>query len=81
MNRDLKDVVIVDDLVHSFAFQLNNGVPILKWCDNKKDCELRFLYRYLMKIKGFDDLREINKKCFHLEELALVPLEKFFKTK
>jgi CTD small phosphatase-like protein 2 len=28
-NRELKDIVIIDNLVHSFGLQLNNGIPIL----------------------------------------------------
>lgn len=28
-NRTLKDIVLVDNLVHSFGLQLENGIPIL----------------------------------------------------
>ena len=28
-NRSLKDMVIVDNAVYSFAFQLDNGIPIV----------------------------------------------------
>jgi len=28
-NRELKDIVIVDNLVHSFGLQIENGIPIL----------------------------------------------------
>ena len=30
-DRKLKDVIIVDNLAHSFGFQLSNGIPILEW--------------------------------------------------
>ena len=28
-NRSLKDIIMVDNLVHSFGLQINNGIPIL----------------------------------------------------
>jgi CTD small phosphatase-like protein 2 len=27
--RELKDIIIVDNATHSFAFQLDNGIPII----------------------------------------------------
>ncbi len=30
-NKKLKDMVIVDNLAHSFGFQIENGIPILEW--------------------------------------------------
>lgn len=36
-NTQLKDVIMVDNLVHSFGFQLDNGVPILEWQNDQKD--------------------------------------------
>lgn len=34
-NRSLKDIVMVDNLVHSFGLQLTNGIPILDFTNNK----------------------------------------------
>jgi CTD small phosphatase-like protein 2 len=28
-NKELKDIIMVDNLVHSFGLQLTNGIPIL----------------------------------------------------
>jgi CTD small phosphatase-like protein 2 len=28
-NRDLKDIIMVDNLAHSFGLQVTNGIPIL----------------------------------------------------
>jgi CTD small phosphatase-like protein 2 len=39
-NRDLKDIIIVDNLPHSFGLHLDNGIPILEWLDDKEDREL-----------------------------------------
>lgn len=34
-NRNLKDMVIIDNAVYSFGFQLDNGIPILPFYDDK----------------------------------------------
>ncbi len=34
-NRSLDNIIIVDNLVHSFGLQLDNGIPILEYIDNK----------------------------------------------
>jgi CTD small phosphatase-like protein 2 len=36
-NRQLSDIVIVDNLVHSFGLQIDNGIPILDFTNNKED--------------------------------------------
>ena len=69
-NRDLKDLIIVDNFVPAFSFQLENGVPILEWVGDKKDKELMYLTSYLLKAKDSDDMREFNKKNLNLLELA-----------
>lgn len=56
-NRDFKDIVIVDNAVYSFGFQLDNGVPILPFYDDPKDEELLHLIYYLKCLANHDDLR------------------------
>ena len=34
-NRTLKDLIIVDNLVHSFGLQIQNGIPILEYLKGK----------------------------------------------
>lgn len=48
-NRELKDIVMVDNLVHSFGLQLRNGVPILEYLDNSEDCEFIGLQKFLIE--------------------------------
>jgi len=69
-NRELKNMIIVDNLVHSFGFQVDNGVPILEWKGDKEDEELKYLANYLLEAKKSDDIREFNKEKLRLSELV-----------
>jgi hypothetical protein len=64
---DLKDIVIVDNSVLSFAFQLENGIPILPFYNNKCDNEMKILENYLISILLKDDLRIENSKYIKLQ--------------
>ena len=70
-NRDLKDLVIVDNMPHSFGFQIENGIPILEWFNDQNDTELKFLTKYLLEALNYDDFRSYNREKLKLEELAL----------
>ena len=78
-NRDPANMVLVDDIIHSFAFQLNNGVPVMKWDGRRNDKELKYLYKYLVKCSQAEDMRECNKKYFNLEGLAEISIAEIFK--
>ena len=67
LGRNLKDVVIVDNLVQSFANQLDNGVPIISWYDDREDKELFKLIKYLNLLAHVEDVREVNCRMFKLE--------------
>ena len=58
---DLKNIVIIDNSVLSFAYHLNNGIPIVPYYDSEEDSELSILGYYLLSIYNYDDLREANK--------------------
>lgn len=34
-NRNIDDIVIVDNAVYSFGYQIENGIPIIPFYDNK----------------------------------------------
>ena len=68
-NRDLKDLVIVDNAVYSFGFQLDNGIPIIPFYNNREDEELLHLINYINTLAFFNDLRDQNAKAFQLREL------------
>ncbi len=65
-NRNLKDIILVDNAAYSFGFQIENGIPVIPFYDNKADQELRHLIPYLKFLSSVDDLREINKQTFKL---------------
>ena len=66
LNRPLSQVVIVDNAAYSFGFQLENGVPIISWRDDKHDKELFNLIGYMKMLSEAVDIRELNVQTFHL---------------
>ena len=67
-NYNLKDIVIIDNSVLSFAYHLNNGIPIVPYYEGLDDKYLLSIAVYLSKIWDCDDLREKNKKVYNLEK-------------
>ena len=65
-NRKLSDVVIVDNAAYSFAYQIDNGIPIISWHENRDDKELLNLMDYLQSLVDVEDIREVNYETFHL---------------
>ena len=68
INRDLKNMVLVDNAAYSYAYQLENGIPILPYYHGQIDFELKMLEDYLMRMMICKDVREINNKTFKLGE-------------
>jgi CTD small phosphatase-like protein 2 len=68
-NVDLKNLIIIDNSVLSFSFQLENGIPILPYYDNKDDSEMKFLVKYLKHLSNNVDIRVENSKMMQLESL------------
>lgn len=65
-DRKLKNTVIVDNCAYSFAYQLENGIPIISWHDDPSDRELYNLMDYLKVLAGAHDIRDVNREVFHL---------------
>ena len=76
-NRDLKDMIIVDNAVYSFGSQLANGVPITPFKDDSEDREFQYLMNYLMILKDCDDMRELNKEAFKMEQVYQFELDPY----
>lgn len=69
-NRSLEDLVIVDNAVYSFGFQLDNGIPIIPYYEDPDDEELYHLIPYLDILAESEDVREKNREAFQLREMA-----------
>jgi len=71
-------MLIVDNSVLSFLFQIDNGVPILPFYTNRQDEELLHLTFYLNCLAeqaleeklGTSDVRLQNREAFGLQRLA-----------
>ena len=68
-NFNLKDLIIIDNSVLSFAYHLDNGVPILPYYEGNEDNELKILTYYLIFIYHDNDLRESNNNYINLRKL------------
>ncbi|EGR29951.1 NLI interacting factor-like phosphatase family protein, putative [Ichthyophthirius multifiliis] len=68
-DKDIKKMAIVDNLSHSYGFQIENGIPILEWKGDQKDEELKYLINYLINLSRQDDVRIYNQKKLKLKEL------------
>ena len=64
---NLKDIIIIDNSVLSFAYHLHNGIPIVPYYDEDKDGSLYVVGLYLKHIFNEEDLREANKKYINLD--------------
>ena len=67
-NYDLKDVVIIDNSVLSFAYHLDNGIPISPFYDSKVDSELLDIADFLIKYADEDDIRDKLKEVYKLNQ-------------
>lgn len=70
-NVPLANMVLIDNSVLSFAFHLDNGIPILPFYSNKEDNEMESLKNYLTKLCKYEDMIEHNSKMFNLKSLMI----------
>jgi Dullard-like phosphatase family protein len=69
-NIPLKDIVLVDNNMYSFAPQLDNGILINSFFCDKKDDELENVLSYLIEfILPADDVRKANEQFFGFKRI------------
>ena len=70
LDRDKKNLIIVDNSIVSFAFDLDNGVPINSFFGTEEnDKELLFLYSFLEEVAEQPDVRKNIQSSFRLSYL------------
>lgn len=62
MNRELKDLIIIDNSPISFAFSMENGLSIKSWFNDRNDRELMKLLPILKFLSKVNDVREYIPK-------------------
>lgn len=77
INRRLQDIVIVDNAAYSFGNQIDNGIPIISWHDDRNDRELFNLKDYLKLLAQAPDVREVNNRTFNLQTFYEDYIEEF----
>ena len=70
-------MIIVDNAVYSFGYQLDNGIPIIPFYEDKNDEELMHLIFYIECLAKCADVREQNRKAFQLKDLQEVDLQEY----
>ena len=70
LGRDMSNVVIVDNLVQAFGFQLDNGIPIASFYDDEQDIELLKLLSFLQKLVWVPDVRPLVMNKFRLKQIV-----------
>ena len=69
-DRELCDMVLVDNSIISMAFQIDNGIPVAPFYrTTKNDEELLFLHSYLDELYHVEDIRHQNTEKFKLKEI------------
>ena len=77
LNRELSRVLIVDNSILSFAMQIDNGVPIVPFYNDKNDSILLKLKDYILSLKDQEDFRFGNLTMFGMRYLYEPSVQSF----
>jgi Dullard-like phosphatase family protein len=67
-NRNPSEMILVDNLIYSYAANMKNGIPIKPFIDEKDDCELCFLANKLDGIKSYMEVADFLESCFRFSD-------------
>lgn len=68
-DRNLSDMMLVDNSIISFAFNLKNGIPIKAFVGEKNDDELLYMVTFLEEVYSQTDTCQFITNTFKLEVL------------
>ena len=60
--------VIIDNTPYAFGYQIDNGIPITSWFDDKIDTALKELIPFLQELVKAEDVRPVLRKKYKLKE-------------
>ena len=69
LNRDLKDLIILDNSPLAYSFDIDNGLPIKGWYEDKNDNELDKVYFILEFLSKVKDARNFIKRIVDNNEI------------
>ena len=72
-NRSIENILLVDNAAYSYFYQLDNGIPIIPYYDDKSDRELIKLLEFLKEIIKVSEetsrsLKILNSQYFKLDK-------------
>ena len=66
----MKNIILIDNSIYSFAAQLSNGILINSFYNDKNDTELYNVMSYLMNyILPEEDIRKVNEQFFNFQQI------------
>lgn len=68
-NMPIENMLLIDNSLLSFAYNLDNGVPILPYYHNKNDTEMTNLKNYLLKLAKRSNIVSDNAEVFKFKSL------------
>ena len=69
LNRDLNDIIILDNSPLAYSFDNDNGLPIKAWYEDRNDNELDKIYTILEFLSKVKDVRNYIKKFVNNNEI------------
>ena len=69
LNRDLNDLIILDNSPLAYSFDIDNGLPIKAWYEDKHDNELDKVYFILEFLSKVKDARNFIKRIVDNNEI------------
>jgi len=73
----LDDILLIDNNIYSFAFNLENGIPVHSYMGDKTDRCLLQVIKYLDYIKDFTNLRVQNEKVYECQKILDTDIEDY----